>query len=93
MVVGRFMKKKSNKKTDEEVLAGFGAEHESSEEDFKVNKTPKVAEEPAKKSIGGGLKNKFGKILKGATGLGYVYLTYSVAVDMCDIGALITDTR
>lgn len=62
MVVGRFMKKKSNKKTDEEVLAGFGAEHESSEEDFKVNKTPKVAEEPAKKSIGGGLKNKFGKM-------------------------------
>lgn len=61
MVVGRFMKKKSNKKTDEEVLAGFGAEHESSEEDFKVNKSSK-SEEPAKKSIGGGLKNKFGKM-------------------------------
>lgn len=61
MVVGRFMKKKSNKKTDDEVLAGFGAEHESSEEDFKVTKNGKAADEPAKKSIGG-LKNKFGKM-------------------------------
>ena len=33
MILGKFIKAKAVKKTDDEVLAGFGAERESSEED------------------------------------------------------------
>ena len=63
MVVGRFMKKKANKKTDDEILAGFGAERDSSEEDFKIDKSSKSEdtskkEGPKKSAIG----MKFGKM-------------------------------
>jgi len=33
------MKQKTNKKTDDEILEGFGAERESSEEEFKIDKS------------------------------------------------------
>ena len=60
MVVGTLMKKRANKKTDDEILAGFGAERDSSEEDFKIDKSSKSEEPKEKKKPGFGMK--FGKM-------------------------------
>ena len=57
VVVGKFMKQKTNKKTDEEILEGFGAEKESSEEEgLRIEIEKEAVKKPP------ALKNKFGRM-------------------------------